>query len=196
VSLILEALKKLEREKKTPERGFLVTTRAAWPSPGARPLAYVLAGLALAGVGAFGTWVVLDGSHRPRQAAAPAAPPPTTLRASLAPASPAAPPPTLLPSPAGEPPTSPGRAPASRPSPEPRRPVATRSPVAEDVPPEPAGPAELRLEAVSRRDGQPIAVLSGHLVHEGDAFDNVRVIRIGDTEVEIEVDGQRRVLSF
>lgn len=181
MSLILEALKKLEREKKTPERGFLVTTRAAWPSPGARPLAYVLAGLALAGVGALGTWLVLAGAHRPREAAAPAAQPPTTQRAALAAASPTAPPPVLLPSP------------APRAYPELRRPLATRAPVKENVP---SPPAELRLEAVSRRDGQPIAVLSGRLVREGDSFGNVRVLRIGEAEVEIEVDGQRRVLSF
>ena len=62
--------------------------------------------------------------------------------------------------------------------------------------PEPSPDTELRLEAVSRRDGRPIAVISGRLVHEGDAFDNVRVLRIGETEVELEVDGQRRVLGF
>jgi hypothetical protein len=78
---------------------------------------------------------------------------------------------------------------------EPRRARATAEP--ENVPtPEPTPDSELRLEAVSRRDGQPVAVLSGRLVHEGDAFDNVRVLRIGETEVELEVDGQRRVLSF
>jgi hypothetical protein len=41
-----------------------------------------------------------------------------------------------------------------------------------------------------------VAVLSGRLVYEGDAFDNVRVVRIGEAEVEVEVDGQRRVLGF
>jgi hypothetical protein len=70
------------------------------------------------------------------------------------------------------------------------------APPTEAPSPRPSADLELRLEAVSQRDGQPVAVLSGRLVHEGDAFDNVRVIRIGEAEVEIEVDGRRRVLSF
>lgn len=197
MSLILEALKKLEREKKTEERGFLVTTRAVWPSPGGRALATILAGLGLAGAGALGTWLLLEGSHRPRAAAVPAAPPTATLAAVAAP-SPTAPPPIPFPSPATSSwPTPRVASSPPRPGPEPRRAAATRSPVPEDAPsPGPSGPAELRLEALSQRDGHPIAVVSGHLVREGDRFDNVRVLRIGDAEVEIEVDGQRRVLSF
>jgi len=200
VSLILEALKKLEREKKSPERGFLVTTRAAWPSAGARPVASMLAALALLGTGALGAWLVLDGSGRGPDASrrpvqAPAAPPSTTLRARLA--EPAALPSTLLPPPASRPATAPVVPPASTwPSAAPRPRVASRPLATAVASPEPAGPPELRLEAVSQRDGQPIAVVSGHLVHEGDTFDNVHIVRIGAAEVEIEVDGQRLVLSF
>jgi hypothetical protein len=46
------------------------------------------------------------------------------------------------------------------------------------------------------RDGQPIAVLSGRLVQEGDHFDGIRVLRIGAAEVEVEVHGRRRLIRF
>jgi hypothetical protein len=45
-------------------------------------------------------------------------------------------------------------------------------------------------------EGQPVAVLSNRVVHEGDHFDGVTVVRIGADEVEIEVKGQRRTLRF
>jgi len=202
VSLILEALKKLERERKTPQRGFLVTTPAAWPSRGEGGLraAYVLAGLAVA-AGVLGAWLVL-GRARPRPVEAVPAPPAAALRPL--------PPALSLPAPA----TSLRRFPGSSPPPS-STPPAAAAPAAtlaaaateaappaelaserpEDAPP-PSGPTELSLQAISRKDGKPVAVLSGRLVYEGDAFDNVRVVRIGEAEVEVEVDGQRRVLGF
>ncbi len=41
-----------------------------------------------------------------------------------------------------------------------------------------------------------MALINDRLVFEGDSFDGVRVIRIGDAEVEVEVKGQRRLLRF
>jgi hypothetical protein len=55
---------------------------------------------------------------------------------------------------------------------------------------------EFRLTAISTRDGEPIALLNDRLVREGDRFGGVRIIRIGATEVEIEVDGERRTIGF
>jgi hypothetical protein len=55
---------------------------------------------------------------------------------------------------------------------------------------------ELRLNAISRQDDRPVAILNDRLVREGDVFDGIRVIRIGETEVEVEVRGQRRVIRF
>jgi hypothetical protein len=55
---------------------------------------------------------------------------------------------------------------------------------------------ELRLNAISQQDGLPVAILNDRLVREGDVFDGIRVIRIGDAEVEVEVDGRRRVVRF
>ena len=47
-----------------------------------------------------------------------------------------------------------------------------------------------------QRDGRPVAMINDRLVFEGDSFEGVRVLRIGDAEVEVEVHGQRRVLRF
>ena len=57
-------------------------------------------------------------------------------------------------------------------------------------------PDGLRLTAISHRDGRPVALMDDRLVFEGDSFDVVRVIRVGEAEVEVEVRGQRRVLRF
>jgi hypothetical protein len=62
--------------------------------------------------------------------------------------------------------------------------------------PAPWDPDALRLEAVSERDGRPVALVSGRLLREGDSFEGVRILRIGPTEVEVEVRGQRRTLRF
>jgi hypothetical protein len=59
-----------------------------------------------------------------------------------------------------------------------------------------APPGELRLTAISQRDGRPVALINDRLVFEGDSFEGVRVLRIGETEVEVEVRGQRHVLRF
>ena len=50
--------------------------------------------------------------------------------------------------------------------------------------------------AISQRDGQPIAIINDHLVRQGDSFGDVKVLRIGEAEVEVEVRGHRRVLRF
>jgi outer membrane biosynthesis protein TonB len=194
VSLILEALKKLEREKKTPERGFLVTAGAAWPARSASPALLVLAGVAVAGVIGLAGYLLLGRRPDVRQAAAPAtaAPGPPTQPAPQAAALTPAPALATRPTPAPAPAASPV---LSRPAPRPTPRASPAKVEAEAPTPEPT-PGELRLEALSKRDGQPIAVVSGRLVREGDAFDNVRVLRIGEGEVELEVDGQRRVLRF
>jgi hypothetical protein len=54
----------------------------------------------------------------------------------------------------------------------------------------------LRLNAISKQDDRPVAILNDRLVREGDVFDGIKVIRIGEMEVEVEVAGQRRILTF
>jgi len=193
VSLILEALKKLDREKQAPDRGLLVVGPASWPSSrGGRATAAVSAVvggvLAAAGVAAV-LW--LYGSARPPAAAA-------------------RPVPAAVPAPAGAPvPALPTSAPPTvateRTPPVERAPAATpaRGGAPATVAPAPvkapkASPASdsFQLQAISARDGQPVAVLNDRLVREGDMFDGVRVVRIGAEEVEIEVAGRRRIVKF
>jgi hypothetical protein len=52
------------------------------------------------------------------------------------------------------------------------------------------------LQAISSRDGKPIALVCDRRVREGDAFDGVTIVRIGDAEVEVEWKGQRSILRF
>jgi hypothetical protein len=41
-----------------------------------------------------------------------------------------------------------------------------------------------------------VALINDRLVFEGDGFDDVKVLRIGETEVEVEVRGVKRILRF
>lgn len=170
MSLILDALKKVEREKDAHEPNVLVVGSVPWGTRARsrRPLVVALLGTALVALVAFALW--------PRQRGArPAAPP-----------SPAVSP--TMPAPA-----------AVVPPPEPRRmSVPEDEPAAEEAPPSATAPAadDLRLTAISQRDGRPVALINDRLVFEGDGFDGVKVLRIGEAEVELEVRGQRRVLRF
>ncbi len=186
MSLILEALKKVERERATPEqRGFLVLGPTAW-APSRSNLAWVLGMIAAAAVAGGAVYLLTRppasaatrcrgrtervaagsgrgtgrrtrGSHRaPRAGAA------TGLDAAASPG----PPPSVRP-----------RAPTPSPSGAPAGPVLT--------PPR-----------HQRADGVPVAVVNDRVVREGDSFDGVRILRIGAAEVEVEVAGARRTLRF
>jgi hypothetical protein len=173
VSLILEALKKLEREKGVPERGFLVMAHLPWARSGkvgARRLGLAALALALAAAG-FLLW---------RSRAPLVAPAPTPTLAALPPRAGV----VALPSPTVAPPAPAATAPPATPAPD--RPAPR--------PPEAA--SEFRLNAITVQDGHPVAVLNDRIVREGDSFEGVRVLRIGETEVEIEVRGERRVIRF
>jgi hypothetical protein len=159
MSLILDALRKLDREKGVPSRGFVVLAPGAKaPAAGSRGVLLIALALVLGLVGA----VTLS-----RLPAPPAAPP--------APAHDLAPPTPTLP--------------------------AIRMPEPSLAPPKavPSGAASPRtfvLEAISERDGSPVAVVNDHLVKEGDLVDGARIVRIGADEVEIEVAGTHRVVRF
>jgi hypothetical protein len=82
----------------------------------------------------------------------------------------------------------------------PEDPVDMTEPEAPAVETQPAAGSsrvpEYRLTAISSRDGHPIALLNDRLVREGDSFDGITIIQIGETSVEIEVNGKRRHISF
>lgn len=208
MSLILEALRKLEREKPAPERGVVVMTSAGLGEARSHrgPWLWVMLGLA-AGVAAAALF--LEWRRPPRSATAHvpavAAAPPTT--APTPPMSVARSVPVALPS------SSTPRAPASReprsPPPKLPVPVATPQPLPTPAPApamEPAAPPTtlaapmpapaLVLQAITVLDGRPVVLINDRVLREGDEIHGVRIHRIGEAEVEIERDGQREVLRF
>jgi hypothetical protein len=205
VSLILDALRKLEREKGAHEPGVLVVGSVPWGerSRTRRLLLGAGAGLALA-LAVLAGWLMRS---TPTPVAASVAPTPvlaTPSPAALAPEelAPPAPPLRLSHPPVVERPApAPDRAAAAEeqkpevvaPTPSVAPPAPSAAPGAA---PSPTVPDDLRLSAISRRDGKPVALINDRLVFEGDSFDGVRVIHIGEAEVEVEVKGQRRVLRF
>jgi hypothetical protein len=185
VSLILEALKKVERERATPEqRGFLVLGPTAW-APSRSNLAWVLGMIAAAAVAGGAVYVLT------RSPAGPMPPPEERVVPGPATAAPlagsAAVPPVA---------TSWGSPPDSY-APLPRRAAGDPAPARTGVVADrtPAGPV-LRLHAISEQNGAPVAVVNERVVREGDSFDGVRILRIGAAEVEVEVSGTRRTLRF
>jgi hypothetical protein len=184
VSLVLDALKKLERSREAKDGGVLVVGSVPWEGVGRpRRTRLALSGVTLVVAAALaGAWLARS---RPRPGPAPVAP--TVASPALPAPSTTQPPAAHLDAPRLG--LSAPAAPAPRPS---ARPVA-RTP---RTPPAHAVGDELRLSAISQRDGRPVALIGDHLVFEGDIFDGVRVVRIGETEVEVEVRGQRRVLKF
>jgi hypothetical protein len=173
VSLVLEALKKLDREKGRDERGFVVMAAAPWPTrAGRRWPAWAALGMATAG--AVAAMLALR----------------TTPAPAVLPTPPAA---VVTPRPAASVAAT-GVATVAPPVPAPGR-RETRAAAPSPLAPRPADP-ELRLQAISERDGQPIAIINDHLVRVGDEVDGIRVLAIRGAEVDVEVRGRRTTLRF
>jgi MSHA biogenesis protein MshK len=191
VSLIFEALKKLDSEKKAPERGFLVVGGS--PTAGERRLRVPVLVLLLAAAGAGGFLAARATRPAPVPPVAQTAPPATAAPATvprLAPPAPLSPDvqPLTVERPSGVEATAP--APAG---------AAARATPAAQVPPPLAPAAEapaFALQAVTEQDGQPVAIVNGQLVRVGDRVDGARVVRIAPEGVELDHDGRRLVLSF
>ncbi len=190
MSLILEALKKLERDKEPQGRtGFLVMAARPWPSHSGRGLIWISLSLAALGlVAVLGTglwWWFHRGEGRPPEASS-TAPAAGTKRAPMA-------------APAAEHPVVSAPLRTARELIPVQEPEAA-SPAATDAPPPPAAPASppsaFRLTATSHREGRPVAILNDRLVYEGDSFDGVKIVKIRDNAVELDVGGERRVVEF
>ena len=218
MSLILDALRKLEREKGAHEPGVLVVGSVPWGEHSRTRRLLLGAGAVLAlALAVLAGWLMRRNPTPPDAAHPAATATPTPVAAGVAPTPvPATPSPSALTQEEQAPPAPPLRLShpplVERPASAPDRATAAEEPKPEVVAPTPtvAAPApgapaaapsatvtdELRLSAISRRDGKPVALINDRLVFEGDSFDGVRVIRIGEAEVEVEVKGQRRVLRF
>jgi hypothetical protein len=208
VSLILEALKKLERERDTSGRGFLVVAPTPWRDA-SRGRWLRLAGVALiagalAGAAAWVSWRALSTGTGGAPAAAPAAPAAAQAAGSTTPApaivasaSTAGLPPPIWE--AGRPASPPARAAATSRAAEPAPDRGTED-VAAPPPLAPGPPSDatgvLRLEAISVQEGEPVAVINGRLVRKGETVDGAIVTWIGADAVEVEVAGRRRTLGF
>jgi hypothetical protein len=180
VSLIFEALKKLDREKKAPQRGFLVVGGAPLPGPRLQVPALLLL-LAAAGGGGF----LIARATRP---APPVAAPTTTSTAPPVTVRALAPPAPLPPETAAAPvPTAVRDAPSAS-----VEPVAPAAETAAAPAPAPA----FALQAVAEKDGHPVAIVNGQLVRIGDLVDGARVVRIDPEGVELDQGGRRLVLTF
>jgi len=59
-----------------------------------------------------------------------------------------------------------------------------------------APPPRFRLTAISERDGKAVAVINDRMVFEGDSFEDITVLRIGDAEVELKVAGKSVTVPF
>jgi hypothetical protein len=184
VSLILDALRKLERDKDAREPGVVVVGAVPWGQRGSRRwLAASLTAAALLALLAVGGWLR-------RGAPGPAASPGPAI-----PAVPAASPPAAPGTP-GSPAVAPPPRDLALPAPGGRPEAATEGlePPLPEAPP--ADNDDVRLTAISQKDGRPVAFVNDRLVFEGDSFDGIKVLRIGEAEVEVEVRGKRRVLRF
>ena len=202
MSLILDALRKLEREKASHDPGVLVVGSVPWGERSRSGRLLLAAGAIVVLAGAVLAGWLLRSSPAPESSGRPAAPaatpqPSPTASAVASPAPQAAPSqplsdPPVPPIRLSHPPASAGRAPAAAPSASEESAAAP----AKGHDAAPAGSDELRLSAISQRDGKPVALINDRLVFEGDRFDGVHVLHIGETEVEVEVKGQRKVLRF
>jgi hypothetical protein len=193
VSLILDALKKLEHEKNAREPGVLVVGSVPWGERRRSRLPLALAAAALVALASAGWWWLRPSRHP--TAAAPASVSPAPAPSPVVPVTPTAPPPPVTLAPWSAPPAPPARQHAVPTLDEAPGPPSPPEGAAAATGTRPA-PDDLRLNAITRRDGRPVALVNDRLVFEGDSFDGVKVLRIGEAEVEVEVRGQRRVLRF
>ena len=194
MSLILDALRKLEHEKNAREPGVLVVGSVPWGERRRSRLPFAFAALALVAFLVGGWWWWWRPAPPPT-AAAPVSAAPAPTPSPVVATSPTAPPPPAMPQP-----SSTAAAPPAR-----QLALPTLEPTG-GLPSPPEGdsaateirkpPDDLRLNAITQRDGRPVALVNDRPVFEGDSFDGIKILRIGDAEVEVEVHGQRRVLRF
>jgi hypothetical protein len=186
VSLILDALKKLERDKEAREPGVIVVGAVPWQGVRAPRTWLRLAGglLAVAVLALAAWWLAAIRTPTARTPAAAASRSPAPAGSSAAATG------------AGGPLNDRQAPVVPPPPPAPRQLVIPGSADSPVVEPAARPDADLRLNAITERDGQPVALIDGRLVREGDRIDGIHVLHIGAAEVEVEFRGRRRTLRF
>lgn len=180
MSLVLEALRRVEQQpgKEPGVVGAFVSSHR--PGPGRFRLAPLALGLVAGGALMF-LWPLPSSRSLPPQAAAPAA----ASTASARPKGRAALPPPIFES-------APFAAGAAAAAAAPPRSAPVAAPAATPVP-----QTALVLQAISERDGRPVAMVNDRLVKEGDLIDGFRVVAIGSESVDIvRRDGRRETVHF
>ena len=201
MSLIFEALKKLDREKQAPERGFLVVGASGWAAGRRARVLPIAAALAAAGVLGF---LAAQWAQRPKAETTSA--PVATSRPAAAGAAPASAAPASVPPQAAPPATylPPAMPAVSRPAPlavaqgtaeHAQARAAEAVPAAGEPAPAAVEPTYV-LQAVTQQDGQPVAIVNGQLVRVGDTVEGAQVLRIDAQLIELQKDGRRIVVSF
>ncbi len=207
VSVIFDALNKLNKEKRAPKTGMLIVGAGSIDGR-RRGVSGSLVGAASIGVlllGVAAWWWTRDvaepvpakptvaagqaGSDRPAAEGRSARTPdgPTVLPGDLAVV-----PPAIVPAGIANASGEPGSG-SDNEEPDPKPAATARGNL--DTPP-PSEPEQLRLEAITVRDGGPVAIVSGRLVREGDVFDGIEVVRIDEAEVELFLQAENRTLAL
>jgi hypothetical protein len=75
-------------------------------------------------------------------------------------------------------------------------PSPAEPPVPVSTPPAAPAPRPVSLQAITARDGKPMALVNDRLMGEGDEIEGIRALAIRADEVDVEVDGRRRTLRF
>jgi hypothetical protein len=179
VSLILEALRKLEREKPDQARHTTVLLAPlAWPKATRSHWITVALGVTLLALLVAVAWFLLSGTRLPGPALAPSAALPQTTT-----------PPTAT------------AAPTPRTSSVAAHPIQARplaKPTAQSATPRRDTTTGFRLTAIGDQAGVSVAVINDRLVRVGDALLGARIVRIAETEVELvnEADGRHFTIGF
>jgi hypothetical protein len=200
VSLVLEALRKLDREKGRDERGFVVMAAAPWPTRARRGPLWLAAGVAA--LAASAAVFLMMRPPRPSASALPAASAAAAASPSAPPASPTPAATSVpFPTPATRRAATPAPVPPSTPVAEPRDPtplevVGNGRKIRSSPAASPAAAPALRLQAVSERDGQPIALVNDRILRVGDEIEGMKVLAIRPDEVDLEIKGRRTTLRF
>jgi hypothetical protein len=182
MSLILEALRKLDREKPAEaNRSTVLLAPLAWPATTPHRARFLWSALLLTAFVALG-WFFARGT---RPAVTPPAPPVSAAQAGA---------PNLT-----QPPQERATRPPSERTPRPVR--SSRASAAPATRTDSAPAASLgtfRLTAVGDQEGASVAVINDRLLRVGDSLLGCRIVRIGATDVELEreADGHRFTIGL